>query len=86
MKRVVSCAAALALSMLAASSAVGSHGIEPVYQVYYYNNAAHDEVVGFAQGDCTWYGASNYLVWGTYSNHPEQVLMAYCDHGIWYPI
>lgn len=86
MKRVVSYAVALAALVLTASSATADEFSEPVYDYYYYSDAAHQNPVGVARGTCDWYGVSSYFEWGTYGAYSDQVQIAWCSNGIWEPL
>jgi len=62
-------------------------GEGPIYHTYYFNDSAHNTVVGIDHGDCAYTGPQyhTYLE-GETSPYSEDVYVGYCYHGIWQPL
>lgn len=86
-KRVIIASFVVGAATLAAGPAVTQPPYDPVYNTYYYSDAQHSSVVGINHGDCTYWGVvANAWLEGSTSAYSEEILVAYCDHGVWYPI
>ena len=86
-KRAIIASFVVGAATLAAGPAVTQPPYDPVYNTYYYSDAQHSSVVGINHGDCTYWGVvANAWLEGSTSAYSEEILVAYCDHGEWYPI
>jgi hypothetical protein len=86
------------VSLLAATLLVGASQAwaqpmgEPAYRTDYYNNAAHDTLVGsIVPTGCTYDDLSEvdfvtYRLFGTQTNYPDMELVGYCYQGDYNPV
>lgn len=77
--------AAISLACLAAGPAQAQY-YQPCYSAFYYNNAAHDEQVGFAAGACDYYGPTDVLLEGYRTNYATYEQNGWCYEGVMYPL
>jgi hypothetical protein len=68
MKRTLSFAAMAALSLTAANSA-GAQSTQDVWDLYFYSDATHTQLVGYAQSRCTRDFQGSILLWGYSTQH-----------------
>ncbi len=80
----MACRVALAMGALSIGSAVGARpGADPIYDYYYYSDAAHTAQVGYQAGACYNFGAGvDPNVQGQVTAYYERVQTGWCDHGI----
>ena len=61
LKRILSCAAMAALTMTAPNPAAAQ---TQVWDLYFYSDATHTQMVGYAQSRCTRDFQGSILIWG----------------------
>lgn len=80
--------AGLALgASLAAMSPASAFNPEPIYDIYYYDDAAHTNQVGYDHQVCFYFGISyDQPTQGTWTQYSEYVQYGTCDRGVYGPL
>ncbi|HEX4695731.1 hypothetical protein [Sphingomonas sp.] len=72
---------------MAAVSPARAYAPEPIYDIYYYDDAAHSNQVGHDRQVCYYFGIGyDQPTEGTWTQYSEYVQYATCDHGVLGPL
>ena len=84
-RRGMAALSAMSLVFLAAGPAQAQY-YEPCYNATFYNNAAHDQQVGYAAGACDYYGPTEVLLEGYRTHWVSYEQNGWCYGGQMYPL
>ncbi|MDB5677108.1 hypothetical protein [Sphingomonas bacterium] len=72
---------------LAAASPANATGPEPIYDIYYYDDASHTTLVGHDHQVCYYFGIGyDQPTDGTWTQYSDYVQYGTCDHGVLGPL